>query len=401
MISGVISQGAALPRGALASSGAYFDFESIASPKVLGADSQPASSGLHTDTDGFFTARFARALAPAFKASDDAVLAPRVRSAQVLQSALYVAVDVVGLPAVALPGILQTHLHAVDDAIFAPAVLSHGSLRPGVLNAFDVLYAPTLVAAQTLLPNLYTAAETFYAPAVRARLAPALYIDGDAFFVFQTGKLFPGLVTDSETFAAPVVGSPFVTFNTSTNATLSGGNLTATHTTATGSSGARCTTNHVAVGTPGTGKYYFEVTVGATHGASDCIGLLIPSGDYSTIGTAANMTIVYCSVGSAGIWAFSSNTGKNLGGNIVAGDVVGIAVDFYNLVVWFRKNAGNWNGDAAANPATGVNGINLPGTNWGPFVGFNGSGTASGDNFTGNFGATSYANAAPSGFGNW
>lgn len=396
MISGVISQGTSLRRGGLVPSGAYLDVEGIASPVVSGADSQVASSGLCADADVFFTTRFSRGLLPAFKPDDGSIFAPKLVQAQILHPALCVAVDVFGLPAIALPGILQVGLHAVDDAILAPTVISHGSLRPALLNALDVFYAPALARAQTLLPNsVYNAADSFFTPAIRARLAPALVVDGDGFFAFGSGKLFAGLATDGDAFAVPTVGTPLVTLNTSTNATLSNGNLTATHTTTTGSSGARCSTGH------STGKFYFEVTVGATHGASDCIGIVDSFGNYSNIGTAADMAIVYCSFGSGGIWSFGSNSGKNLGGNIVAGDVVGVAVDLTNHTGWFRKNGSNWNGDAAANPVTGANPISVPSGSWSPFVGFDGAGTASGDNFTANFGQSAFANPAPSGYGNW
>lgn len=181
MISGIISQGVARPRGAL-SPLAYFDLEIIISPKVLGADSQAASSGLHTDTDGFFTTRFARALVPSFKADDSVIFVPRIRSSQVLQPALCVAVDVVLLPAVALPGILQANLHAADDAMFAPFISTHGSLRPRLHSALDTLFAPSVAGARTLLPGLHTSVDVFYAPVARVTVRPSRVIDNDTIF---------------------------------------------------------------------------------------------------------------------------------------------------------------------------------------------------------------------------
>lgn len=402
MIPGVVSQGpfSFLPRNVgLDPLDAPDDDDWFGSAVVLSSVDRALRPGLVADADAIFAGACSRVwlLAPACVLSGDNLFgATIVLRSQILSPLLHVAADVFKLPAVAIPGVLQSGRHADDEEVFAPAVLIHGSLRPGLHTALDTLFAPAVAGARTLLPNsVYNAADSFFTPAVRARLAPALVVDGDALFAFSSGKLLAGLMTDGDAFAVPTIGISLATFNTSTNAALSNGNLTATHTTATGSSGARVTTSR------NSGKRYFEVTVGATHGASDCIGLLIPGGNYSSIGTAADMTIVYCSFGSGSIWAYSSNTGKNLGGNIIAGDVVGVAVDLTALKIWFRKNNGNWNGDAAANPATGANGISLPSTTWTPFVGFDGAGTASGDNFTANFGQSAFANVAPSGYGNW
>jgi hypothetical protein len=67
---------------------------------------------------------------------------------------------------------------------------------------------------------------------------------------------------------------------------------------------------------------------------------------------------------------------------------------------WMRKGSGNWNGDATANPATGVGGVIIQSGSFDPAVGFASSSSANGA-YTADFGATAYANAAPSGFGNW
>jgi hypothetical protein len=36
-----------------------------------------------------------------------------------------------------------------------------------------------------------------------------------------------------------------------------------------------------------------------------------------------------------------------------------VAWDAVAEKIWFRKNSGNWNGDASANPATGTNGLDI------------------------------------------
>jgi hypothetical protein len=43
----------------------------------------------------------------------------------------------------------------------------------------------------------------------------------------------------------------------------------------------------------------------------------------------------------------------------VPGDYLDIAVNLHTGKFWVRVNGGNWNGDGAANPTTGTNGINL------------------------------------------
>jgi hypothetical protein len=178
------------------------------------------------------------------------------------------------------------------------------------------------------------------------------------------------------------------------NTVLSNSNLTATHSSTTGSSGARSAINKT------NGKYYFEVTVGETRGRFDCVGLMYSGGNFSGIGSAINVTVTYCSFGGGGIWYYSSDTGKNVEGNIVAGDIIGIATDLDNLRTWFRKNGGPWNGDPTADPVVGIGSVGTP-SNPSPFVGFDGVGTAVGDNFTGNFGQLPFTFPAPSGYGIW
>ncbi|WP_143029825.1 MULTISPECIES: hypothetical protein [Bradyrhizobium] len=68
---------------------------------------------------------------------------------------------------------------------------------------------------------------------------------------------------------------------------------------------------------------------------------------------------------------------------------------------WLRINAGNWNNDVSANPATVSNGIDfssIPSTGaWHAFYGGNYPGVSS----TANFGASAFAHAVPSGFSSW
>jgi hypothetical protein len=84
------------------------------------------------------------------------------------------------------------------------------------------------------------------------------------------------------------------------------------------------------------------------------------------------------------------------------GDTLCFALDLDNSKVWFRTNGGNWNNDVIGNqnPATNTGGASLSGIASGPYF-VMAQGHATGDSMTANFGATAYAQTAPSGFGNW
>lgn len=185
-----------------------------------------------------------------------------------------------------------------------------------------------------------------------------------------------------------------ITFDgVSANVTLSNGNLTATHSSTANNSGAR------SLALLSTGKYYFEVTVTASHGSGDAVGIMDAAATYTQVcgNTAANYALVYRNTGV--IWVSTTNSGKTLSSMPVTGPyTICVAVDLNARLIWFRKDAGNWNGDAGADPATGTNGVTLAAAiAYAPFVSFGATATAAGDNFTSKFTGL----AAPSGFTNW
>jgi len=187
-------------------------------------------------------------------------------------------------------------------------------------------------------------------------------------------------------------GSSTTFDGTATNATLTNGNLTAAHSNTTTNSGARSTDQR------NSGKYYFEVTVTAI-GVGDAIGLLTAAGTYTNLVTnATNCGAVYA---GGKIFGNGSDSGKTLG-SFVAPYILGVAVDLDNEKIWFR--AFRWNGTVTHDPATNTGGASISsysGTTVSPVVGFGGTGTASGDNFTANFGQSSYVMGLPTGFSNW
>jgi hypothetical protein len=177
---------------------------------------------------------------------------------------------------------------------------------------------------------------------------------------------------------------------TATNVALSNNNLTMKQTVATGDNGAKGTTTQT------TGKYYFEIKVDTVSGASSAMGLLSAAGTYGNLVAGTNSVSVRKATGN--IWSNGADTTKTLGA-FANGDVLGVAIDLTAHLVWVRKNAGNWNNDAAAAPATGIGGIVVQTAAHAPSAVC--SGGAINDGFTANFGATTFANAAPSSFGFW
>jgi len=180
------------------------------------------------------------------------------------------------------------------------------------------------------------------------------------------------------------------------NVALTGGNLIGT---ATGSpqGGAR------AVYGQSTGKYYWEVTCNVITGLAggNCtavgatiagFGLTQPPGLTSIPGIVSltKAGLVHTSAGDAAGVAF---------GTITNGTLVCIAYDVGANQVWFRLGAaGNWNANAANNPATGVGGVSPPGMGAGVAVFPTMWTQATSDQITGNFGVAAFTGSAPAGF---
>lgn len=191
------------------------------------------------------------------------------------------------------------------------------------------------------------------------------------------------------------VGTPVVT-NTSfsvasaSNATLSNNNLTVTRTN-TSTGGANSTAYKT------TGKFYFEVTVGASNANTDFIGTMQSGVSFGTVtgGSPGNY---------AGYWVknnsilFSGGGQGGLQATPTAGQIISIAIDVGASLCWYRLQNGNWNNDASANPATGTNGKACV-SNVAPVVAFSSIGSPqAGDNFTANFGSSAFSFSVPSGF---
>jgi hypothetical protein len=175
--------------------------------------------------------------------------------------------------------------------------------------------------------------------------------------------------------------------------TLSNGNLSAVHNGTSAYGGAQATSSK------SSGKYYFEYTVTGGISSNHQPGLIASGGVLATfplsnhfnngVGYDQPTGQVICDDITIGTAAASTSVGN----------VLGFAIDVDNKLIFVRVNGGNFNNNGAANPTTGVGGFNFSTINapFSPaFIGF-----GAGDSNTVNFGASAYANAAPSGYVNW
>ncbi len=185
----------------------------------------------------------------------------------------------------------------------------------------------------------------------------------------------------------------------SRSVTLSGGNLTATS-AASSTRGVRCSDPQT------TGLFYFEARLAVQTAGDTGVGISDDRGNFPTLGSSAlHGAIVYR---SGNIWYNGNNTTKTLG-TVLSTDVICVALDIPNAKIWFRKNAGNWNGSGTDNPATNTGGVALTiaststigGTNIALPLYATCQMAASGDQVVANFGDTAFAQSVPSGFSAW
>ncbi len=167
-----------------------------------------------------------------------------------------------------------------------------------------------------------------------------------------------------------------------------GGSLTAT---ASGSAnGVRAVDKQI------TGQFYWETTL-TTANSSYGVGAALGSAALSTLyNTPTGAVIVYA---SGAIWVNNLTTGTSLGSLAAGGVVVCHALDLTNKLYWARSGAaGNWNNNAAANPATGVGGISIAAIQGGPFPLYPAAVFGAATATTANFGDTGFTGTPPSGF---
>ena len=132
-------------------------------------------------------------------------------------------------------------------------------------------------------------------------------------------------------------------FKSSTMA-LSGGSLVAT----SSGLGTACATRTLS------GLTYWETTITTLTGtvAVGIVNRFFNTASGSILGTDNNGL----SFKSSGAVVLNNVTLSTIQ-TYVQGNVVQVAIDIQNRLIWFNVNNGNWNNNAANNPATGVGGI--------------------------------------------
>lgn len=182
---------------------------------------------------------------------------------------------------------------------------------------------------------------------------------------------------------------PLDKYPTALGLTLSSGNLVVTGDTSTGIKGVR------AVDGKTTGKYYFEITVSNARNSFLVLGVGTQQNPFNNLAMVGAFTVN----GQGQIFLNNSSQSISLG-NVLVGDTVCFAIDFTNNRAWARRNGGNWNNNAANNPATNVGGIDISsltsaGHPWFPLAVVE---STVAEVYTANFGDTTFAQTVPSGF---
>ena len=245
--------------------------------------------------------------------------------------------------------------------------------------------------------NVYTGGDLHNLGAVFVGSSQGLSVDGLFKLYSNDSVSYITEANDTLSSASKVLitgqGQPkYATFNdTGYNATISNGGLTATHNgNSDGGSNEGLARSTQAFSS---GKRYIEFTIGAWGYGDDGAGVCTPSATALNVGQAGiNCVMVYS---SGNIYSNNGLT-SSVGATLTAGDRVDFAIDLGNLRAWFRKNGGNWNNDAGANPATNTGGVVIAATAFAPCVSFHNGGT--GENTTINTGQSAFIGTVPSGF---
>ena len=138
-------------------------------------------------------------------------------------------------------------------------------------------------------------------------------------------------------------------------------------------------------------KQYFEVTL-------DLVTLSTPSVGIADSSIAASSATFLggtnhdlgCNLTTGEI--LTNNVLKATVGARVQGDIACFAVNWPGRLIWVRKNGGQWNGDAAADPTANAGGIDI-GVLTDAFAAFTLSATT--DRITANFGASAFSQSPP------
>jgi hypothetical protein len=144
------------------------------------------------------------------------------------------------------------------------------------------------------------------------------------------------------------------------------------------------------------GKFYFEYT--CTTWTTNC-GVGVANG-LAVLSSVASQPVnaAFVQGASGNIWVNNANTGVTLGAR-ANGDIIGVALDLTNNLIWFRASpSGNWNGNAGYAPG-GTGGISIAAIKtYSPMFGLFCVNNNAAQTITANFGDTAFSGAVPAGF---
>ena len=274
MIVGVVAQERRpTPRGTFDPVRVLDDVDVFFRPVINNGLTQNLGPPLLAHDDELFAPEVPFVLSPPLV--DDAIfphMRPFVRQDRVMLPLLYVDADLLRLPDIRMPGFLLPGLHVDVDVIHpTPLILDRGMLRQEVLhNDFDIVLSNArIVAADTQFPPLLVDTDVIHAPLVRVGLGPPLMLMDDAFFVFSSEVThFAELYIDD---GVPV-HEPTTFDGPSLRVEITNDGLSVFHYGISPSGGiipgfdggARSTQLMTS------GRYYWEVKVGPSHGVIDC-----------------------------------------------------------------------------------------------------------------------------------
>jgi hypothetical protein len=292
----------------------------------------------------------------------------------------------------------------MNDSQFGAAIVASTGLRPSrVVNVSVVHDSSVVVLRRYLLQSsvLNTQVMPTKALHVIGALTPIRLVNlsavHDSALIVTKRYCHQTRVANAPSFGAPtvqVVNVP-VTWNPndkSASMTLSNGNLTVTS-SASSDRGVRGTAPLVS------GKYYFEYTVTTAGGGNSGVGVCAPGGNYvavtdrrpsSSMGSDGKLAAMIYRSGSVYVNGTQVGSVSNINGQRVD-----VALDLDNKKIAFRVANGNWNGNAANNPATGAFDISaICALGLFPVM----TSGASGDVVTANFGASAFSGSVPAGY---
>lgn len=252
-----------------------------------------------------------------------------------------------------------------------PAVAARGDVRPAPIASTSQVNAPTVSSAggTAIAPALIASTAQLgapaFAPAGGVAIAPSLIastaaVRGPTIALVTALPVAPAIIPSAAFVGAPLVAASGATVLASqmwsstdkgANYTLSERNLVSTYTSGNGDQLTRAAT-------PGTGKFYFEVT--AINPGSP-VNMPIGLAD-SVVATTTFLGGTSRSIGlvpGTGKIFYNNNSTATVYGTFTAGDVIGVAVDrtVSPPVIYYSKN-GAWLG--SFNPVEGTGGFAVP-----------------------------------------